>query len=187
MSITKRLRFEILRRGGYRCYYCGATGAGSALTVDHVVPVALGGTDEPSNLVTACADCNSGKSATPADAETVAEVAADAQRWADAVAQAARERQEAAARWDDQLATFWDYWTKYNPQWAWPSADWERTVTRFLVSGLSLNDVLSAADVAMNQYGVTQRNRYRYFCGVCNNMLRDLQQAARKIIEKGDA
>ncbi len=31
------------------------------ITVDHVVPVALGGSDEPSNLAAACDACNGGK------------------------------------------------------------------------------------------------------------------------------
>lgn len=48
MALTKRTRFEVLRRDGHRCRYCGDTAeAGATLTVDHVVPVALGGTDEP--------------------------------------------------------------------------------------------------------------------------------------------
>jgi thymidine kinase len=37
------------------CAYCGA----SATTYDHVVPKMHGGTNDPSNLVPACASCNS--------------------------------------------------------------------------------------------------------------------------------
>ena len=54
MSITKRLRYEVLRRDDHKCRYCGADATDSKPTVDHVVPVALGGSDEPDNLVTAC-------------------------------------------------------------------------------------------------------------------------------------
>lgn len=38
-----------------RCLYCGAAGP---LTLDHVVPRSLGGSNGPSNFVTACARCN---------------------------------------------------------------------------------------------------------------------------------
>lgn len=61
-STGKRVRFEVLKRDGFRCRYCGANAASTILHVDHVVPVAEGGTDDPENLVAACADCNLGKS-----------------------------------------------------------------------------------------------------------------------------
>lgn len=65
--LSKRLRFEIFKRDGFRCLYCGANPNQRPLQVDHVEPVALGGTDDPFNLVTACVDCNGGKSAVPLD------------------------------------------------------------------------------------------------------------------------
>lgn len=63
--IAPRLRFEVLRRDGFRCTYCGRTAAeGAVLHVDHLIPVASGGPGELDNLVTACSDCNLGKSST---------------------------------------------------------------------------------------------------------------------------
>lgn len=62
--LPRWLRFEILKRDGFRCSYCGATAkAGARLQVDHVKPKAAGGTDDPKNLTTACGDCNAGKAA----------------------------------------------------------------------------------------------------------------------------
>lgn len=57
------MRFEILRRCNFACYYCGVPAALGlkVLHVDHVIPVALGGTNDPWNLVAACWDCNAGK------------------------------------------------------------------------------------------------------------------------------
>lgn len=81
MAVSKRLRYEVLRRDNHACRYCGRSAPDVALTVDHVVPVALGGSDDPGNLVTACRDCNSGKSASSPDAPIVANVADDALRW----------------------------------------------------------------------------------------------------------
>ncbi len=40
------------------CVYCGTW---LANTVDHAIPSALGGSDRPSNLVSACFDCNTRK------------------------------------------------------------------------------------------------------------------------------
>lgn len=62
-AIGARLRFEILRRCNFACYYCGIPAAMGVkqLHIDHVIPVALGGTNDPWNLVAACWDCNAGK------------------------------------------------------------------------------------------------------------------------------
>lgn len=64
-ALGKRLRFEIFKRDGFACRYCGRSPAAAPLHVDHVVPVALGGRSCPENLVTACDDCNLGKAAVP--------------------------------------------------------------------------------------------------------------------------
>jgi hypothetical protein len=55
-------RFEILKRDSFTCSYCGRSAPKVELEVDHVVPRARGGSDEYSNLTTACTDCNRGKS-----------------------------------------------------------------------------------------------------------------------------
>lgn len=62
MSVSTRTRFEILKRDGFRCRYCGSTPLAGPLHVDHVVPSSKGGTDDPENLLTACSTCNLGKS-----------------------------------------------------------------------------------------------------------------------------
>jgi hypothetical protein len=74
MAVSNRLRFEILRRDRFRCRYCGASAANAVLEIDHVEPRAKGGTDAPTNLVTACESCNSGKTDKPLDAPVIADV-----------------------------------------------------------------------------------------------------------------
>jgi 4-hydroxy-3-methylbut-2-enyl diphosphate reductase len=50
------------------CHYCGKQVGAAALTLDHVVPVARGGTSTKGNVVPACAACNAEKShRTPAE------------------------------------------------------------------------------------------------------------------------
>ena len=61
-TMPKRLRFEILRRDGFACCYCGRHAREVKLHVDHVVPWSKGGATTPENLRTACQDCNLGKS-----------------------------------------------------------------------------------------------------------------------------
>lgn len=54
----RRVRELVLKRDNRECQYCG----GEADQVDHVVPFARGGTDDPGNLVAACRRCNLAKS-----------------------------------------------------------------------------------------------------------------------------
>ncbi len=62
-KLSKGLRFDVMNRDGFRCRYCGSSQAdGAVLHVDHVVAVSRGGTNDIGNLVTACLDCNLGKS-----------------------------------------------------------------------------------------------------------------------------
>ena len=110
MAVSRRLRFEILRRDGHTCRYCGASAPDVEMTVDHVIPVTLGGSDDPSNLVTACKHCNAGKSSIPADAALVDDVAADAIRWRRALDRARLELAAERELIDDLLDRFEDAW-----------------------------------------------------------------------------
>ncbi len=62
MAVSQRVRFEVLKRDGFRCVYCGATANDAQLHVDHIIPSSRGGSDDPANLVTSCDRCNLGKS-----------------------------------------------------------------------------------------------------------------------------
>lgn len=55
-------RLAIYHRDGFCCAYCGAAAEdGAVMTLDHVLACELGGTNEATNLVTACLSCNSAK------------------------------------------------------------------------------------------------------------------------------
>lgn len=63
-SISLKDRWEILRRDNYRCVRCGRSPSSDhkvQLEVDHVKPVAKGGTNDIDNLQTLCWECNHGK------------------------------------------------------------------------------------------------------------------------------
>jgi len=64
-SVGQVLQWRTYRRDGYACVYCGRYGGedGVTLTIDHVMPVELGGSDAVTNLVTACRRCNHDKGA----------------------------------------------------------------------------------------------------------------------------
>lgn len=63
-NLSKKIRFEVFKRDMFKCQYCGKSPIKDqdvVLEVDHIVPVAEGGSNEMINLVTSCWDCNRGK------------------------------------------------------------------------------------------------------------------------------
>ena len=192
-QISRRLRFEILRRDGYTCRYCGAQAPDVQLEVDHVIPDTLGGSDEPSNLVTACAPCNRGKSSMPADASIVEEVAQDALRWARATEEAARlwrMEHDALDAVRDDFRRRWN--ALFDPERTGMVVevplDWLDSVERFLSLGLTMDDLERIAKSNSRRLGwsyhdVKPDGMWKYFCGSVHRTLATLQEDARRILE----
>jgi hypothetical protein len=72
-SIPEKVRFEVFKRDSFKCQYCGKSSPDVVLHVDHIKPVAEGGTNDISNLLAACSECNWGKGATLLEDNTVIE------------------------------------------------------------------------------------------------------------------
>lgn len=182
MAVSKRARFEVLRRDNYTCRYCRS--AENPLTVDHVVPTALGGSDAPDNLVAACRDCNAGKASSSPDAATVAQVSDDAVRWARAMALAGRRAGEARVELDKQVDQFraeWDLWRMGTEPFPLPS-DWREGVRKQFAAGLTVADLVYATEVACSSKWVEYGSEFRYFLGVCKGMLADRAKQAHLIV-----
>lgn len=62
-QIEARISWEVFRRDGYACRYCGRDDV--PLTVDHLVLWEEGGPSVPENLVSACKKCNKTRGNTP--------------------------------------------------------------------------------------------------------------------------
>ena len=69
-ALSKKTRFEVLKRDKFTCRYCGAQAPKVILHIDHIKPVIEGGSDDLMNLITACQPCNSGKGRIPLDNES---------------------------------------------------------------------------------------------------------------------
>ena len=58
--IPQEVRQAVYDRDGRRCLHCGSK---TSLSLDHIYPWSLGGSDDADNLQTLCQSCNSGKGA----------------------------------------------------------------------------------------------------------------------------
>lgn len=56
-------RLMVYERDGFRCRRCQRSAAEVTLSLDHVIPLSRGGSDDPSNLQTLCLPCNLAKGA----------------------------------------------------------------------------------------------------------------------------
>lgn len=172
-AISKKVRFEIFKRDGFTCQYCGAHPPKSVLHVDHIVPVAEGGGNEDTNLVTACDHCNLGKSASSlenipaslsARAAEVAEREAQLRGYSE-VMSAQRERID-----DDcwEVANVYiDHFRKDGVR-----KDWFQSIRQF-VEKLGVHECIRAMEIATARKPYSESQCFRYFCGVCWNLIRE--------------
>jgi len=58
ISIPPEVREYVFARDRYQCKSCGKNQTQSKLTVDHIIALAIGGTNDLSNLQTLCSNCN---------------------------------------------------------------------------------------------------------------------------------
>jgi hypothetical protein len=178
MAVSKRTRFEVLRRDNYTCRYCRSTE--NPLTVDHVTPVALGGTDKPDNLVAACKDCNSGKASSSPDEGTVAQVADDAVRWAAAMKAAYDEANVDLKKRRAYIRKFERTWDKFNSggKAVDRPATYANTVGHWFQIEVPFEVVEYGIERAMANDRIRNADVFRYMCGIVWKRVEDARDKA---------
>lgn len=186
MAVSKRTRFEVLRRDNHTCRYCRATD--QPLTVDHVTPVALGGTDDPSNLVAACKDCNAGKSSSSPDAPLVAQVADDAVRWAAAMKAAYDEANVDIKKRRAYIRKFDRTWDKYKA--GGKTVDrpptYTNTVGHWFQIEVPFEVVEYGIERAMGNDKIRNTDVFRYMCGIVWKRIEMAREAAEATVRAED-
>lgn len=171
-SLSKRVRFEVFKRDGFACQYCGAHPPAVLLHVDHIVAVANSGGNEIDNLVTSCDACNLGKAAVPLTAvpksleQKAAEVAErEAQvKGYNAVLQSRKNRlDDEAWRIAAEL--------ERNPNLRSYDRGNLQSIKMFL-ERLTFTQVLEAAEIANAKWRYSGGRHFRYFCAICWNKIR---------------
>lgn len=167
MTVSKRTRFEVLRRDDFACQYCGVKAPETGLTIDHVMPVALGGDDKPTNLVTACRECNSGKASILPESPLVAAVGDRAAAYAlgmlDRLTRL-RAGVEAADEYCLDFEAAWTGWHDDSGNTVPLPIDYESSIHRM---GLPFRILEIAVKSAMAlPFPKGEFGRFKYFCGV---------------------
>jgi hypothetical protein len=192
--VSRRLRFEILRRDNFTCRYCGGSAPDVTLAVDHVIPTALGGGDDPTNLITACTDCNNGKASINMGDDTVADVTEATRLYAEALEAAAnieRDERDQTSAFADEFRDRWNKWkfvggVRGGQSIRLPSVSWRGTILNYAASGLTMDDLNYAIEVCMAKTGLENDTAiWRYFCGVCRATLTKRHEIAQRILDDG--
>jgi hypothetical protein len=171
-AISKKVRFEVFKRDGFCCQYCGAHPPGILLHVDHIEAVANGGLNDFDNLVTSCEACNLGKGAAALTAvpEALSERAA---RVAEAEAQLAGYSRIMEAQRERIDAEVWRIVEVLTGQRLEIDRRQYQSIKAF-VERLGLHEVIDAAEISLGSHIYSPARKFRYFCGICWNKIADI-------------
>lgn len=175
VGLSKKTRFDVFKRDGFKCMYCGAHPPGVLLHIDHIRAVAEGGGNEMDNLVTSCESCNLGKGARALDVvpQDLASKAAEVMEREEqlrgyyTVMEARRERLE------DETFRVMDL--MYPARDSVPRDEWNSA--RMFIEKLGFHEVYEAAEYALAG-PASYRKTFRYFCGICWNKVREAEKRA---------
>lgn len=104
-SISNKIRFEVFKRDSFTCQYCGKKAPDVVLNVDHIKPVAKGGTNDMFNLITSCFECNNGKRDIPLNRQEEL----DKQRESLEMLEEWRKQIDMLYKWKTELSSLKDY------------------------------------------------------------------------------
>lgn len=173
-AISKKKRFEVFKRDGFTCQYCGDTPPKAILHVDHINPVSKGGKNDMDNLITACDSCNLGKSANLLTSipESLKEKAA---RVAESEEQIKGFRKIMDEKENRIIDDAWsvaavlegvDYVESYNRRNF-------ASIKKFLEL-LPYHEVIDSAEISMSK-SYNSSSQFKYFCGACWRKIRGEQ------------
>lgn len=171
--LSKKVRFEVFKRDGFVCQYCGAHPPSVVLEVDHIIAVANGGGDEMDNLITACLPCNRGKGAVALNVapQSLAEKAAE-------IAEREEQLRGYAAVLDARRQRLMDDVWRVIEHW---QGDVDKvpgdtfSSVKMFIERLGVHEVLDAVDIMHGARIRGVRHQLRYLAGICWNKIRRLE------------
>lgn len=167
--LSKKIRFEVLKRDKFTCQYCGAKAPDVILEVDHITPIKEGGTNDILNLITSCRNCNKGKTCIKLDDNSAV---IKRQKQAEEI-QERREQIELMAEWHKQLLVettlqidqINELIQSYHPYIL--SDNGERKI-KTLIKRFGFSEVYESFEIALNYYADFDE-AFEKLGGICYN------------------
>jgi len=172
-SISKKIRFEIFKRDGFQCAYCGNVPPHVVLEIDHINPVSKGGDNDPDNLISSCGTCNRGKGATPLTAAPQS-LAEKAKQIVESEAQLRGYYEIIQAKKDRIESEVWEVLDTLNPGSSEEGVHKKQFQSaKLFVGRLGFHETLEAAEIAAANGPRANYARFQYFCGVSWNKIKE--------------
>ena len=171
--ISKKKRFDVFKRDGFCCQYCGAHPPSAILHVDHINPVALGGGNELDNLITSCATCNLGKSASPLTEipQGLKDKAAEIKERELQIAGYQSEMQKKRDRIQEEKWRIAEILVPNSSDFG-MRKDWLVSISMF-IEKLGLYGCIEAAEISNSRFGYNKTKMFSYFCGICWSKIKE--------------
>lgn len=171
-SISKRVRFEVFKRDNFTCQYCSAKPPNVPLEIDHIIPVSKGGKNNVDNLLTACFDCNRGKSNieldnVPKTLTDKTEVIKLAQYQYKQYCRVLKKQEKII---NDDIQTIQLIFELYHNEWSFTDK-FKLSVKKFIES-LGIHEVKDSMEKACLKNNLDSDDTLRYFCGICWNKIK---------------
>jgi hypothetical protein len=166
MAVSKKTRFDVFKRDGFICVYCGKSPPEVILEIDHVIPKARAGSNQIDNLVTSCFDCNRGKRDIPLDQipPSVAVKCDEIREREEQYREYQKLLRSVRNREHREVAKVEDIWTSEYPDYC-LTQGFRRSVKSF-IEQLGLAETIDSMEIAVNKTR-SRGDSLKYFCGVC--------------------
>jgi hypothetical protein len=172
MALSKKIRFEIFKRDGFQCAYCGKTPPEVALEIDHIHPKSKKGKDDINNLITACFDCNRGKKNITLD--KIPNKLNENLEILKIKEEQLKEYNKFIKIIDKRINNNVDYIESIFKE-CFPEYNFMQTfkfsIKRFFTN-LSLREIEESMNIALSKE-ISADRTIKYFCGVCHNKIKN--------------
>lgn len=169
--LSKRIRFDVFKRDGFTCGYCGSKTPNVVLEVDHIIPVSKGGKNNLDNLITSCFDCNRGKSdrelsSIPLTIEAKAKIAKEKEKQ---YLEYKKTLKQTTDRINEEIQSLCDVYESYFPEYY--LTERFKGSIRIFIEKLGYYEVESALHRSCSRFNSNQS--LKYFCGICWNKIKE--------------
>lgn len=173
MAISKKIRFEVFKRDGFRCSYCGKEPPQVVLEVDHIDPKSKGGKDDINNLLTACFDCNRGKKNIPLD--KIPHQLQDNLEILREKEEQLKEYRKFAAKIEKRILQdieeIDEIYSNHYEKWCFADKFKNHSLRRF-INLLPKHEIIDALYIAISRFPNNENKVITYFCGICWHKIR---------------